>query len=309
MIVISYLLAMSMHVFTRRLVPALIRTGDGPGGSILEAFRWTETGGMESIGMLPGSFRSVAQSISADGSTVVGYSRYVGGNSEAFRWTASGGMERLGTLGGDSYAMDVSADGSIIVGLTNSEAFIWDSDNGMRGLESVIETDYRLDLGSLSLSSANGISDSGLTIVGQGWNTDGIGHSEGWIFTLGEPEVVPLPSSFRLDVDDNSQDQPLGDGILIIRYMAGFTGTSLIQGAVDPGGSRTDTAEILAYLNAGRDALDIDGDGVINPLSDGILIIRYLATFSGEALVNGAVSPGGSRTSSEAIIAYLDTLK
>ena len=123
------------------------------------------------------------------------------------------------------------------------------------------------------------------------------------------PVQVTVGPSFRLDVDDNSQPQPLGDGILIIRYMAGFTGNALINGAVDPGGNRTDAGEIQGYLETGRDYLDIDGDGMINPLSDGILIIRYLAGFTGDALINGAVNPSGSRTNSQPIIAYLDAMK
>ena len=123
------------------------------------------------------------------------------------------------------------------------------------------------------------------------------------------PVQVTVGPSFRLDADDNSQPQPLGDGILVIRYMAGFTGDALINGAVDPGGNRTDAGEILAYLTAGRDYLDIDDDGLINPLSDGILIIRYLAGFTGDALINGAVNPTGSRTAAAAIITYLDSLR
>ena len=63
---------------------------------------------------------------------------------EAFRWTAETGMIRLGDLPGgaiDAAALDVSADGSIVVGwgcttgncmALPPEAFIWDATNGMR---------------------------------------------------------------------------------------------------------------------------------------------------------------------------------
>ena len=60
-----------------------------------EAFRWTETGGMEGLGFLiEGSLYSRANDVSADGSVVVGFSRY-GSTTEAFRWTESGGMESV----------------------------------------------------------------------------------------------------------------------------------------------------------------------------------------------------------------------
>ena len=63
-----------------------------------------------------GVFRSYAYAISADSSTVVGYSTTASGN-RAFRWTEAGGMENLGSLdGGHSYAYGVSEDGSTVVG-------------------------------------------------------------------------------------------------------------------------------------------------------------------------------------------------
>ena len=121
--------------------------------------------------------------------------------------------------------------------------------------------------------------------------------------------TVTASNSFCLDMDANGQEQPLGDGILIIRYMAGFTGQALIAGAVDPAGSRTDAEDIKNYLDQGRTYLDVDDDGVVNPLSDGILIIRYLAGFTGEALIAGAANPAGGRTSAEGIITHLDSLR
>jgi probable HAF family extracellular repeat protein len=62
------------------------------------AFRWTEDGGMQELGTLPGYNSSVAYGVSADGLVVVGEAhngvRGASG-SRAFRWTASGGMEDL----------------------------------------------------------------------------------------------------------------------------------------------------------------------------------------------------------------------
>lgn len=74
----------------------------------------------------------MASSISADGSTVVGY-----GNSplgrEAMRWTMAAGMVGLGDLPGGFHASSataVSGDGSLIVGVGNSQTFANDSDEG-----------------------------------------------------------------------------------------------------------------------------------------------------------------------------------
>jgi probable HAF family extracellular repeat protein len=107
------------------------------GGVGNQAFRWTSTDGMTSLGFLAGGRNSVASALSADGSVIVGHS---GSNigSQAFRWTA-GGMVGLGFLPGgtSSFARGVSADGSVVVGASNdaagAQAFRWTS-GGMVGL-------------------------------------------------------------------------------------------------------------------------------------------------------------------------------
>ena len=88
-----------------------------------EAFRWTQAGGMQGLGDLPGGrFSSVAFATSADGSVVVGYGESPGViiyNHDPFRWTTSDGMVNLypGTLlSTNDMARDVSGDGSIVVG-------------------------------------------------------------------------------------------------------------------------------------------------------------------------------------------------
>ena len=68
-------------------------------GSIKEATRWTETGGLESLGDLPGDTpSSLADDASADGSVIVGVANaradFVFG--QAFRWTEPTGMVSLG---------------------------------------------------------------------------------------------------------------------------------------------------------------------------------------------------------------------
>lgn len=112
----------------------------------------------------------------------------------------------------------------------------------------------------------------------------------------------------NLDVDGNGTANPLSEGILIIRFLAGFTGNSLIEGAVEAGGSRTTAAAVTAYLEDLRPALDVDGSGDELPLSDGILIIRFLAGFTGNSLIGGVVDANGTRTSAPEINAYLAAL-
>ena len=46
---------------------------------------------------------------------------------------------------------------------------------------------------------------------------------------------------------------------------------------------------IASYLTDADSQLDIDGDGESKPLTDGLLLIRYLFGFSGDSLVSGAI--------------------
>ena len=122
-----------------------------------------------------GSIDSVARGVSADGSTVVGWSTSASG-IEAFRWTATTGMEGLGDLDGGifrSTAFGVSADGSVVVGTGTSasgnQAFRWTAATGMVGLGDLP--------GGLFSSFAYGVSADGSVVVGQGSSNSGLGST------------------------------------------------------------------------------------------------------------------------------------
>jgi phosphoheptose isomerase len=58
-------------------------------------------------------------------------------------------------------------------------------------------------------------------------------------------EVPPL-----FDIDGDGQLSALTDGLLVLRFLFGFTGTTLTAGAVGPGCTRCDAAAILPYLQS-----------------------------------------------------------
>ena len=174
--------------------------GNGAGASGWEAFRWTKDGGMQGLGDLPsGGFLSAAYGVSADGKNVVGKGWSTSGINEAFRWTEGGTMQGLGDLPGgsfNSYASDVSADGKTVVGqgtgASGTEAFLWSEGGTMRSFKELLQDDYGLNLSGWTLGSATGISDDGLTIVGNGTNPSG--QTEAWLARLGDPgPVIPSP--------------------------------------------------------------------------------------------------------------------
>jgi probable HAF family extracellular repeat protein len=157
-----------------------------------EAFLWTQASGMILLGDLDGgAFYSWAEGISADGIWAVGAGRSAAG-SEAMRWSDATGMLPLGILPGTAWsaAIDVSGDGSIIVGTSDEVAFLWDEAHGMRDLKQVLQQDFALDLTGWSLTRARGVSLDGLTIVGEGLNPQG--RTEGWVAVIPEPSTAAL---------------------------------------------------------------------------------------------------------------------
>ena len=110
---------------------------------------------------------------------------------------------------------------------------------------------------------------------------------------------------FSFDVDESLEAQPLTDGLLVIRHLFGFSGDSLTSGAVSGGASRGASDAIASYLTDADSQLDIDGDGESKPLTDGLLLIRYLFGFSGDSLISGAIGTNATRNTADAVETYI----
>jgi hypothetical protein len=76
-----------------------------------------------------------------------------------------------------------------------------------------------------------------------------------------------------LDIDGNGAADALTDGLLVIRYLFGFNGNSLTDGAVDSGCTRCTAEEITALLQCGGLIF-----GRYQPIGEDNGIIRDVAT-------------------------------
>jgi hypothetical protein len=118
-----------------------------------------------------------------------------------------------------------------------------------------------------------------------------------------------VPPLATLDIDGNGIIEPLGDGLLNLRHRFGFSGSSLTTGAVSGTCTRCAAAEITAYLNGLGLVLDIDNNGALDPLTDGLLVLRFMFGFTGTTLTNGAVAGNCvTRCDPMTILTYLQTL-
>ena len=150
-----------------------------------------------------------------------------------------------------------------------------------------------------------------------GWNTaaDGSGTSylAGNTLVVGASITADITLYAKwtvqiLDIDGNNRYDAATDGVILLRYLFGFTGNALTAGALSVDAMRTDPAQILQYLNQIKPLLDVDGNQKSDALTDGLLIIRHLLGLSGNALVQGAIGTGATRISATDVTNYIQSL-
>ena len=107
------------------------------------------------------------------------------------------------------------------------------------------------------------------------------------------------------DFDGNGAVDALTDGLLLLRHAFGLSGSALTDYAVSPDSPNTAT-EIETHMNRIMSIADIDGDGSIDALSDGLLLLRYAFELRGEMLISNVISPDAMRKSAADIEAYID---
>ncbi len=111
-----------------------------------------------------------------------------------------------------------------------------------------------------------------------------------------------------LNIDASSAPDIYGastDGVLLLRYLVGLRGAALVQGALGTNPQRN-AAQIETHIATYLTRLDVDGDGTVGALTDGILIYRRLRGLSGPALTSGVQV--GSQTAAQ-IQTTIDVLK
>jgi len=143
---------------------------------------------------------------SHDGSVIVGYDQT---DQVAYRWSMSEGHSFLGTLGGAlSAAYDVSADGKVVVGLSDTaglgqRAFRWTKEGGMVNLG---------NLGASGSSHAYGVNGDGSVVVGRSTASDGRTQAFIWKASTGMRVLGDLDVTSATSVAQGISD----DGTVVI---------------------------------------------------------------------------------------------
>lgn len=161
-------------------------------GSPWPGFVWHAGSGRADFGQETGvPRRTIALSLSGDGSTVVGWSSAAQDTAPqtAFRWSGTGTFQSLGSLGTYPYSHATGAnnDGSVVVGSAysagSSQAFRWTQGGGMQAL-------------GPADSEANAISRDGSTIVGETRLTSGAPQTYRWTQAGGVQPLPALPGTY-----------------------------------------------------------------------------------------------------------------
>ena len=90
--------------------------------------------------------------------------------------------------------------------------------------------------------------------------------------------------------------------------MFGLTGEALIGGAVDGDALYTTSVDIEARIAMLATLADINGNGDVSALTDGLLALRYLFGLTGDALISGVIASDATRTTSAEIEAHIQSL-
>lgn len=105
--------------------------GTGSSASTQEAIYWTQQGGIQRTGLVPGySSGHYPIAVSADGSLIAGEVWNMSGETVPFLWSADGGIQKLDNSNGlykIASVRGMSSDGSIISGYVNTSTTLFGS--------------------------------------------------------------------------------------------------------------------------------------------------------------------------------------
>ena len=106
------------------------------------------------------------------------------------------------------------------------------------------------------------------------------------------------------DLDGNGHADALTDGLLMLRHNFQIRGNDLVNGAIAVNSPLT-TQEVEQSIENAYDIVDIDDDGRVDALTDGLILLRHLFGLAGDALTVGVISDTSNRSTNTEIEQYL----
>jgi alpha-tubulin suppressor-like RCC1 family protein len=243
-------------------------------------------------GMIDGSaYVTITYDVSDDNANLTGLGLRVHYDSSLLTYSDFADQFRTGLI---TSATDY-ADGADEDGNAATDRYIninWASFTGLNWPGTLTQ-----DLITLNFSVADVDVDS--TVIGFSSSSTAAGYG-----FSGEDYALPLLAG-SLDFDQSGNGDALTDGLLLLRYAFGLRGSMLTAGAVS-GNSPLSEAEVeAAVATAAGSFADIDGNGRLDALTDGLILLRYLFGLRGTMLTNGAVANDAMRIDATDIEPYI----
>jgi hypothetical protein len=156
---------------------------------------------------------------------------------------------------------------------------------------------------SCVMRAATAVNSSGLVNASYSGDANHVSNST----SVDEPSVIAVPSlNIDLSPAPGTANDAATDGLMILRYLAGFTGTAITDNAMHPSFDRS-PPDVPPYLERIRAALDVNGDGRLDLAVDGLLIVRYMQGLRAATGLFNGLAIGTAMTAGE-IESYLALL-
>jgi hypothetical protein len=196
------------------------------------------------------------------------------------------------------------ATGEIKIALINPGEVTTDTTGG-----NILEIDFTIN----PAADLNAVANIDLVQAELGVNGEPVNLGD----TLLKDGTITVGAGVSLDVDGDGKIGALTDGLMVFGYLTlkdipveGIF--SQLDSLIQPGATRTDGAQVASYLESVSDSLlDVDGDGKIGALTDGLMVFGYLTLkdIPVEGIfsqLDSLIQPGATRTDGAQVAGFLE---
>jgi hypothetical protein len=127
--------------------------------------------------------------------------------------------------------------------------------------------------------------------------------SAGYTFSADNYVMDIISASW--DIDGNGDADALTDGLTILKAAFGITGQDMIDGTLAPDSEMT-LDDVELSMEKTMSIADIDDNGEVGALTDGLIVLRYLFDITDSKLTEGAISLDANREAHQSIVDHLE---
>jgi hypothetical protein len=121
-----------------------------------------------------------------------------------------------------------------------------------------------------------------------------------------EFNAEPVDEQLTWDLDEDGEVDALTDALLFLRSTFELKGDALLEG-VTSSESVLSNEQITQNISDLHQIADIDGNGEVDALTDALTLLRYLFELRNDALIEGVIDEGATRTSASEIESYIES--